>query len=194
MISPIIYTDPYTDYEILVLEKDGNLFGAVYDPRRTGLPVPWHQNCHHCQMGRQSDLSLHIKRNIQMLCSAKSGGYVPSSGSKITQYTIPSCVHVHVLRHWIIGGCQYAHILDDNNEVLRAARAPLEKMQFEGDAREFRSSIMHRCLQFIFSGRPAKKTDLEACARPLADTQKTQKPRRGRRNICDTIEWVKVLA
>ncbi len=194
MRPPTIYTDHYTGYEILTIDDGRFLFGTAYDPRRTTTAIPWHQSCPHCRQGRQRDLTIHVKRMIQILCTNRSGGFVPQYSARVIKYDVPSNSHSHVIRHWITDGVHHAHVLDYDSEVLRASRAPQEKITFEGDTRKFRSNIVQRGIRFLFSAREAKSSEIRASLAPLAQIQSIPLRRRGRYHYCSTIKWAVVLS
>jgi hypothetical protein len=193
MNVPLIYTDPYTGHEILTIGEGVSLFGVAYDPRRTSAPTVWHQQCPHCRGGRQRELTIHLKRMIQLLCTHRSGGFIPQHKARVDEYDVPTNTHVHVLRHWKTDGVHHAHVLDDQHEVLRASRVPLEKMTFEGDLRKFRSNMIVRGLKLLFSGRPATEAEITSTLLPLAQAQSAPKIRRGRYHFCSTVKWAPVL-
>lgn len=193
MRPPTIYTDPYTGYEILAIDDGRVLFGTAYDPRRTATAIPWHQSCPHCRGGRQRELTIHLKRMIQILCTSRSAGFIPQYNARVDEYDVPSNSHVHVIRHWVAEGVHRAHVLDDASEVLRASREPQEKITFEGDTRKFRSNIVHRGLRLLFSARPAEPADIQASLLPLVQIQSIPRLRRGRYHFCSTIKWAPVL-
>jgi hypothetical protein len=191
-----IYTDPYSGHEILVIAADDSLFGATYDPHRAGTAIAWHGDCNHCQAGRQREISIHVKREIQALRTRRHAGHVPSTGSNITEYVVPSNSHIHKIRYWRDGDTQRANIVGDaESELLSAVQPPYEKITFcEGRPRLFQSKILHRCLRLVFSGRAATRDEVLACAEPLAASQASRARRPGYRNLCDKIDWAKICS
>jgi hypothetical protein len=196
-MNDTIYADPYSGHEILVIEDDGTLFGASYDPRRAGTAVAWHGDCRHCQSGRQRKVSIHVKREIQALRTRRHAGHVPSTRSNITEYVVPSNSHVHRLRYWRDGSTQHANVVRAENTQLLLSAVQYEGEPItisDGDPRFFQSKILRRCLRLIFSGREATRDEILACAEPLASAQAARARRSGYRNLCDKIDWVEICS
>jgi len=191
-----IYTDPHSGHEILVLVVGKTLLGTAYNPRAAGTAVAWHGDCRHCVAGRQRELSIHVKREIQMLRTRRSAGYVPKTKSAITEYTIPSNSHPHTVRYWRAADSQRACIAgEDDSSTLTAVKPAYEKVTFSGgDPRQFQSKILHRCLRLLFSGRTATCEEILACAEPLAKSQLQRARRAGFRNPCDKIDWTTICS
>lgn len=193
MITGTIYTDPYSGHEVLILNGLDVLTGAAYDPRRADLPTAWSASCTHCQNKRFRDVPLHVKNEIWMLMTSRSGGFVPSSRSKITELTVPTNLAPHVLRYWTDSSGQHAHIIDDDKDLLRASRAPGEKIIYESDVKMPDRNLVHRALKFIFSVRPATPAEIIAVSTPLFERQRAKATICGYRKVCDKISWNTVL-
>lgn len=189
MSRATLFTDAPTGREIILVSSavDPPL-GITYDPRRADLPLSWHSECSHCIGGRQKDLTIYIKREIQLLLSIK--GTWPNAS-----FTVPSNNQPHYLFCWPEG------------ERLRARISTLEglsldvftdtpRLRFVGRLRDFQSPILHRCLKLVLSGRPATPNEISACLEPLIRRQTipdASRPLPDRRNRCCSIQWSKVI-
>jgi len=193
VISGTVYSDPYSGHEVLVLSGLGPVVGAAYDPRRADLPTAWTADCPHCQNRRFRDVPTHVKSEIWMMMTSRSGGFVPSSRSKITELTVPTQGEPHVLRCWTDSEGQHAHVVDSEQELMRASKAPGEKIIYESDEKMRYRKIVHRALKFIFSCRPATPSLIIAVATPLADWQRAKAKICGYRKVCDKIDWATIV-
>lgn len=193
MLDATIYTDPFTGREILLLEDDGRLFGATYDPLRAGTPLAFTRGCRHCEDGRRVEISIHVRREIMMLVGRRSRSFIPGSRSLVREYRVHTRLKPHVLRCWTFGKKQHARVLDEKREVLRASRAPREETTYLSENKTSDLQIVRRAISFLFSARTATPAEIEACALPLSEAQEASSRRRGFRQVCHKIDWTNVL-
>lgn len=181
----LIYADPYSGQEILLLP--GNVpSGAAYDPRRTDPPIAWLGGCAHC-LGDARHLSIHVRRQIQLLSSCKSvsGGKLLGIGR---EYDVPCCDHK--IRHFVQDDReQQAIILIPDAACVAASQLPGDKIVIHD---KVRSKITLRCLRLIFSGRLATPGEILAVSRILAKEQEARNHRPGHRSACRKIDWIAV--
>jgi len=188
-VTPVIYTDYPSGYEIVLLSASGIPTGVAYDPRRAAMPVPWHRDCHHCTAGRQKEITIQVKRAIQLLRT------VSPSGSR-TSYTVPTNSHPHHVTYWTENGVRKAVVssepLADREDVptLEISAEQDSEMSYDGNLRDFQSPILHRCLQLIFSQRAASVQEVLAATRPLVEQQEKHGIPARLQNKCSKIDWI----
>lgn len=187
--TPVVYEDPYSGQEFLLLSTDsGEVVGVTYDPRASSAPVAWRSTCQHCRGGRSHHLSIHSKREIQLLCSrvVVCGGthYVAPTNSAPLDLVASE---VRNLRTIVVtsssGGVVPDHVL------TAKARPPYRSVEYEGDRRKFQSPILLRAIKFLLSAREPTPREVYACLSPLVGRPTP----RGRSNPCNKIAWAKVL-
>jgi hypothetical protein len=187
-----IYADPFSGFEVLAIRTRRGMMGVAYDPRSTTLPVPWTSDCPHCQRGRQRGLSAQLRREIQFLLSEaphlrrkRALHYVVPPASRplsVTYWRTRQAQHVMAVRH-------------DHRSPLGITCRPGSPLAYDGDRRSFQRPILHRCLRFLLSGRPALPAEVSACLGTLAAAQSIPRPRTrgGRRLPCGEIPWSALL-
>jgi hypothetical protein len=182
----ILYKDAYSGYEIVLLEHRGSLLGVTYDPKQARDPVPWHSDCHHCTSGLQHDLSIHVKRALQMVRTRRSNGQRCS-------YVIPTNTRPHFVVYWVDqNGVRHANVKCDDSKVLEISAEPLGEMVYQGNRREFQAPILHRSLKLLFTSRDASVPDVLAATRPLLARQLACGLPRGRQSTCNLIDWKQI--
>ncbi len=196
MTSAVLFTDPYSGHEVICCEVDGRLFGAAYDPRRAGTIVPWDADCPHCQRGRYGalrDLPVGVRRCLQMLASRRTR-HLPSS--VIYEYHVPTLDDNHTLRFSRRpDGSAQVVLVDNGTKVFTAhkTRGPEPSFELKFEEARPKAKVASRLARFLLSERPAAASEVAAVARPLADETSTRKHKRGRRTLCDSIDWTKVI-
>ena len=180
----LTFTDPYSGHEILLIEDaaENKATGIVYHPRVVTPPSPWSSGCPHCSAGKQYDLRLHLRREIQMLCTR-------SIRNDVVEYSVPSSSQPYSLlcKSNDLGWC--VRVTRPNvKHTLDVIYQPGEKTVFSGNPRSFQSTILRRCLRFLFTGRETPKNEIAACLVELVAQQKKNKiPVRG--HPCKKIDW-----
>ena len=183
----LTFTDPYSRHEILLLDDpngDGVL-GLLYHPQIVTPPIPWRSCCPHCAAGKQSNLKLHLRRKIQMLCTHESRDGIIEY--RVPSYSVPYSLLVKTDEH---GWCVRVTRPGIEN-TLDVIQRPGEKTVFSGNPRSFQSTILHRCLKFLCSGRTTPKNEIAACLATLVTRQTAKKKievRSGGRP-CQKIDW-----
>jgi hypothetical protein len=180
----IIFTDPYSGHEILTFidQHTKNVFGVVYHPQRTDPVVPWRSGCKHCLGGKQESMDLHLKRQIQMLCTLN-----PKENG-VLDFFVPTNSQPYLLSFkedspgWIV-------TVSKNDVSTDVAWKPKSKMEFSGDPRQFQSNILLRSLKFLFSRRNSKHKEIVGCLGPLIREQKRSGIAVGNRRSCCKIDW-----
>lgn len=182
--DPLIYADPYSGQEILLLPGDVPS-GSAYDPRRTDPPVAWQAGCSHC-LGDSRHLSIHVRRQIQLLSSRR---VVTLGRRKILEYDVPCCTHK--IQHWLeADGSQAALILVPDPAGISATQAPHDRLILNG---VIGSKITLRQLKFLFSVRVASSNEILAASSQLASKQLEDRHVRGYRTACRKIDWQSVV-
>lgn len=189
MSRATLFTDSPTGREILLVSSPvAPPLGIAYDPRRADLPLAWHSECSHCIGGRQKDLTIYLKREIQLLLSIK--GTWPTAS-----FTVPSNNQPHHLSCWHEDGRLRARISTLEGLTLDVF-TDSPRLRFEGRLRDFQSPILHRCLKLVLSGRPATLSEITSCLEPLVRAQTRPNDSCSlpdRRSRCCSIEWPKVV-
>jgi hypothetical protein len=182
MIQAIIYADPYSGHEILLLP--GKIpSGATYNPRRTDPPIAWIAGCSHC-LKDSRHLSIHVRRQVQLLASQSD-----LRALSVREYLVPHCEHK--IRHWTRpDGIQRALVFVPGADSVSVSQAPRDKLMIDG---EIGSRIALRHLRFLFSGRVASPREILAVASTLADRQTADKHHRGYRTACRKVDWIRIV-
>ena len=180
-VGALVYADPYSGQEILLLP--GKIpSGAAYDPRRTDPPVAWLSGCSHC-LGDSRHLSIHVRRQIQLLSSRSKSKEAPAN-----DYDVPCCEYK--IQHWIKkDGVQRALVYVPGTASISVAQEPRDRLIVSA---KIGSSIALRQLRFLFSGRIATPHEILAVALPLAALQEARRHSPGYRSACRRIDWVAV--
>jgi hypothetical protein len=190
--SSLIYTDPFSGIEVLLLNHSDptTKVGVAYDPRSTSLPVPFYSLCPHCAAGRQQGMSVHTRREVMVLLSAKQ---VLSKTRKTRRgrqneicYTLPTNEDPTVLLCWQKGSSRHALARTGGRELLITRPDDTSKLVYDGDRREFQSPILQRCLRFLWSSRTATPSEISAILLPLRGPRR---PQRGRASPCHKVDW-----
>lgn len=115
-----------------------------------------------------------------------------SSRNGIIEYHVPSNSHPYSLlcktdEH---GSCVRV-IRPGIKDTLDVIQRPGEKTVLSGNPRAFQSSILHRCLKFLCSGRITPNNEIAACLAALVARQTTKKRNRAKidRHPCQKIDW-----
>ena len=178
----LIYADPYSGQEILLLPGDVPS-GAAYDPRRTDPPIAWLGGCTHC-LGDSRHLSIHVRRQIELLSSRRKSAKSPAH-----DYDVPHCEYK--IQHWIQNDLvQRALVYIPGASCISVSQAPRDKMIMDGN---IGSTIALRHLRFLFSGRIATTREILAASSQLAARQLADKHVRGYRTACRQLDWLSVV-
>ena len=183
MKPPLIFSDPYSEHEVLLLAHPPEVIGVIYHPRSTSTPIPWRSGCLHCVCGERLDLNLHIKREIKMLCTHKT-----SRGK--TMYKIPSNSQPYSLSlKPSLVGWQAEVARTGASLILNVVHSFPGKITYSGELRRFRSPILHRSLKFLFSARQASKNEIASCLRELTLQQQRDGIPVIKQPPCIKIDW-----
>ena len=195
-----IFTDPHSGHEVLLTTpayptgKD-EVIGVIYHPRKTDLPVPWHSNCPHCIAGRQSKLSIQLKREVRLLCSQRIFNDQDNLWHTFLRYTVPSNSQPYLLscKRDDLGWC--VKVARDGSEKQLDVICPTgQKISFGPNHRDFQSQILHRCIRFLFSARPTTRTEIRAILSPLVRQQREDGLPTGNLTPCRKIDWRSIVA
>ena len=160
----LIFSVPHTDIKILALiDKDG-MRGAIYNPCLLTIPQPWLDRCPHCREGRQRRIPLKIRKLVQALCSNKPDkpdGY---------KFTLPNRYRIGARltpKGWGIkirkpGNGATLHVVKLGGE---------EPIGLQESAREFRSPVLLRMLEMLFSARKASEAEVRAILLPMQNQE-----------------------
>ena len=160
----LIFSVPHTDIKILALiDKDG-MRGAIYNPCLLTIPQPWLDRCPHCREGRQRRIPLKIRKLVQALCSNKPDqpdGY---------KFTLPNRYRIGARltpKGWGIkirkpGNGATLHVVKLGGE---------EPIGLQESAREFRSPVLLRTLEMLFSARKASEAEVRAILLPMQNQE-----------------------
>jgi len=188
LANPLAFSDPYSGHEVLLLDDPvvEGVLGIIYHPQITAAPIPWRSCCPHCLAGKQRGLDLHLKREVQLLCTHRKN-------EDLVEYKVPSNSQPYslVCKADESGWCVKV-VRPDTEHVLDVIHRPKEKTVFSGKPREFQSSILHRCLKFLFTARRPSRSEITSCLMALVKQQR----RDGipvRRYPCGRIDWSLVV-
>lgn len=189
-MTPLLFKDAPSGYEIVLLRSRGVPLGVAYDPLRATMPVPWHRDCHHCTAGRQPGLSIQVKRAIQMLRTQEISDTRAS-------YVVPTNSRPNYVTYWTEDGVLRACVACEPEGAITISAEPNCKIIFNTligrEARELQAPILRRCLQILFSAREASIDEVRAAIRPLLERQRIKGIPSGRQNPCNTIRWSEVM-
>jgi hypothetical protein len=178
------YADPYSGQEFLLLETPtGEVVGVTYDPRKPAEPVAWRSSCPHCRSGKTHLLTIHAKREIQLLVSRRSTA--DSSHYVVPTNTTPLDLVVTETPE------QRTIVVSSPDHVLVVkARPPWKSLEYEGDRRQFQAPILHRSVKLLMSARPTPPQEVCSCLSSLLAPRPSP---RGRPLPCKKIDWATVL-
>jgi len=184
MAQALIYSDPYSGHEILLLTEE-IACGSTYDPRRTDPPIAWSSLCSHC-LKDSRHLSIHVRRQIQLLSSRRC----LSADLQTFEYSVPCCEYK--IRHWSRTDLvQRALIFVPGSESISVSQSPKDKIIING---KVGSKIALRLLRFLFSARVASPREILAAGKILADKQASDKHHRGYRTTCRRVDWIRIVS
>lgn len=186
----LTFTDPYSRHEILLLDdpSEDGVLGLIYHPQVITPPIPWRSCCPHCATGKHSKLKLHLRREIQMLCTHESRDDIIRY--RVPSYSLPYSLLVKTDEHgWCIRVARPG--IENTLDVIQR---PGEKTVFSGNPRAFQSTILHRCIKFLLSSRETPRHEITSCLTALIAQQTAEKRKKipVRKRSCNKIDWSSV--
>jgi hypothetical protein len=189
--EPLVFTVPYSDKEILLLDDPcGNSLGIIYHPRKMDAPIPWKANCSHCMRGQQSEIDIAVKRAVKVLCSRRLIG-------DVEEYKVPT--NSNPCTVWCKRGSSEVGKSELIIKILQSDEAPIDAIWINGKfvtqskSLLMRSKIVGRSLKLLGSIRPSSKSEMKACLMPLLGIQRKEGIATHRRFPCLKIDWAEVL-
>jgi hypothetical protein len=156
----MIFSVPYTDIKILTIIDEQGMRGAIYNPYKLTMPIPWLDKCPHCRMGEQEDISLKIRKLIQVLCTAKPDG--PDGYG----FTLPNKYKIGTRRDSKGWGVRVKK--PRSSSSLYVVKLDGTKPTgLQESARDFRSPVLLRTLKLLFSAKEATESEVQAVLLPM---------------------------
>ena len=160
----LIFSVPHTDIKILVLIGKDGMRGAIYNPCLLTKPMPWLDRCPHCREGRQKRIPLKIRKLVQALCSNKPDkpdGY---------KFTLPNRYRIGARMTPKGWGIKIRK--PGNGATLHVVKLEgKEPIGLQESAREFRSPVLLRMLEMLFSARKASEAEVRAILLPMQNQE-----------------------
>lgn len=184
-----IYSDPILGNEIVIVSGSGRNFGAIYHPQKNDPVLPWHQDCQHCLRGKQENLSIQLKRMIQLFCSESPLGenslsfIVPSNSD-------PYLVELQLKENGSINIIAEKHDRSSNPYIVSIVG---KKITNSKNKRDYQSPILSRAIKTLSSVRRVDSQYVLNVLRELILNQKSHGLPIGNYSPCKKINWFSVL-
>jgi hypothetical protein len=161
----LVFTIPYTSYEILVFAKGERNTVITYDPLSTTPPKIWLAGCERCARGDRR-VPLKVRRAVRCLATLKptvNGGYTVKvcTGKKDTH----SVKAQRSPRDWIL---TVRDLRDKPLPDLQVTGRAGTYTSTRGKPRDYRAPVLLRTLRMLLSAREASEQEVRAVLQGLA--------------------------
>ena len=154
----LVFTVPYTSYEILTIVRGKEVAGITYEPLSTRPPKTWLGDCGSCLTGSRR-VPLKVRRAVRCLATLRPSG----TGYDVRVATGRKTTHVVRARkirdEWIL---TVRSRRDKTLPPLKVTGRDGAGSPAEGKPRDYRAPVLLRTLRMLLTARETTEQEVEA--------------------------------